>query len=175
MACLFPGARMCDAYWRNILARWTPSPTRRRRPGTPNGYYDPDFGDIRPDLLQARAATSGPLVAFDPLAHGIPPVAVGGEPDQWLALQVAADALADAGYARAPTRPCAADGGHPRQGDVPERRQRRWRSSAAWSSARRSSCCKALHPEHTEEELEALRAELQRVAAAARAPRRCPG
>src|SRR6185312_11125279 len=38
----------------------------------------------------------GKLVSFDPLKHGIPPVSVGGEPDQWLALQLAYDAMADA-------------------------------------------------------------------------------
>ena len=37
---------------------------------------------------------------FDPLEHGIMPRAVeGGEPDQWLALHVAREALRDAGYA----------------------------------------------------------------------------
>src|SRR5207249_4212295 len=39
------------------------------------------------------------LAYFDPLANGVVPRAIaGGEPDQWLALQLARDALADAGY-----------------------------------------------------------------------------
>src|SRR5439155_26166471 len=44
-----------------------------------------------------RGGYLGDLATFDSLAYGIPPVAVGGEPDQWLALKVAHDALADAG------------------------------------------------------------------------------
>ena len=39
------------------------------------------------------------MSAFDPLVDGVPPVSVGGEPDQWLALRMAREAMADAGYA----------------------------------------------------------------------------
>ena len=49
-----------------------------------------------------RGGYLGPLASFDPLAYGIPPVAVGGEPDQWLALRLARDALADAGCSELP-------------------------------------------------------------------------
>ena len=72
-----------------------------------------------------RGGYLGALASFDPLAHGIPPIAVGGEPDQWLALRVARDALADAGLRRAARRDVRdAHGGHPRQGHLPQRRQR---------------------------------------------------
>ena len=58
-------------------------------------HYDPEFSD--PDKVYTRkGGYLGQLAEFDPLPHGIPPVAVGGEPDQWLALQLAQDALADA-------------------------------------------------------------------------------
>ena len=66
----------------------------------PDVYYDPEFADEDRTYCK-RGGYLGALARFDPLAHGIPPVAVGGEPDQWLALQVARDALADAAQERA--------------------------------------------------------------------------
>ncbi len=96
MACLFPGAGDLDAYWRNILGGLDATSDPPPQAWDPDVYYDPDFAD--PDRTYCkRGGYLGSLARFDPLAHGIPPVAVGGEPDQWLALQVATDALADAG------------------------------------------------------------------------------
>ena len=73
-------------------ARSTPPPTRRREAWDPDVYYDPDFDDEDRTYCK-RGGYLGELAEFDPLAHGIPPVAVGGEPDQWLALHIARDAL----------------------------------------------------------------------------------
>jgi acyl transferase domain-containing protein/phosphopantetheinyl transferase (holo-ACP synthase) len=101
MSCLFPGARDVDAYWRNILAKFDATSDPPPEAWDPDVYYDPDFTDVDRTYCK-RGGYLGALAKFDPLAHGIPPVAVGGEPDQWLALQVATDALADAGEAELP-------------------------------------------------------------------------
>jgi acyl transferase domain-containing protein/phosphopantetheinyl transferase (holo-ACP synthase) len=101
MACLFPGAGDLDAYWRNILGGLDATSDPPPESWDPDVYYDPDFAD--PDRTYCkRGGYLGALAQFDPLAHGIPPVAVGGEPDQWLALQVATDALKDAGATELP-------------------------------------------------------------------------
>lgn len=97
MSCLFPGARDLDAYWRNILGKVDAVTDPPPESWDPSVYFDPTSTD--PDRVYCkRGGYLGSLVGFDPLSHGIPPVAVGGEPDQWLALQLARDALADAGY-----------------------------------------------------------------------------
>ena len=99
MSCLFPGAEGLDAYWRNILGKvdavTNPPPEARET----EQYFDPESHD-GDRVYCKRGGYLGSLAAFNPLSHGIPPVAVGGEPDQWLALQLAHDALADAGCLR---------------------------------------------------------------------------
>ena len=96
MAALFPGAADLSAYWRNIAAgvdavtdvpaaRWDAS------------YYDPATPASDRFYCRRGGFVDG-LATFDPTRFGIMPVAVAGaEPDQLLALQVAADAIADAG------------------------------------------------------------------------------
>ncbi|MGH4009260.1 MAG: type I polyketide synthase [Pseudonocardiaceae bacterium] len=98
MAAVFPGAADLATYWWNILAgvdaitdvpaaRWDPS------------YYDPEAAASgRSDRLYCRRGGFVAGVGFDPVRFGIMPVAVsGGEPEQLIALHVAAEALADAG------------------------------------------------------------------------------
>jgi acyl transferase domain-containing protein len=101
MSCLFPGAPNLEAYWQNILGKVdavTDPPPEARETAR---YFEPNSRD--PDRVYCkRGGYLGSLATFDPLAHGIPPVAVGGEPDQWLALELARDALADAGYTNGP-------------------------------------------------------------------------
>jgi acyl transferase domain-containing protein/phosphopantetheinyl transferase (holo-ACP synthase) len=96
MAAVFPGAPDLATYWKNLEAgvdaigdvpatRWDPV------------YFDPAARAI--DRFYCRR---GGFVepTFDPLAFGIMPVTVrGAEPDQLLALAVAAAALDDAGVA----------------------------------------------------------------------------
>ncbi len=161
MACLFPGARDVDAYWRNILGRVDATSDPPPESWDPDVYYDPDFNDTDRTYCK-RGGYLGALARFDPLAHGIPPVAVGGEPDQWLALQVASDALADAG-----------------EGELPE--EVRARTAVIFGKGTYLNGGNAvalqrglvigetldlihqLYPERTEQELEQLRVELQRV------------
>ena len=130
MACLFPGAPDLDAYWRNILAKVDATSDPPPEAWDPDVYYDPEFTDVDRTYCK-RGGYLGRLAAFEPLAHGVPPVAVGGEPDQWLALQVAHDALADAGMDGAARRDPCPHGDRARQGDLPERRQRDRRPARA--------------------------------------------
>jgi len=101
MACMFPGACDVDAYWRNILGKVDATSDPPPEAWDPDVYYDPDFADVDRTYCK-RGGYLGAMAQFDPLAHGIPPVAVGGEPDQWLALKIARDALADAGKTELP-------------------------------------------------------------------------
>ena len=97
MACLFPSAPNVDAYWRNILTKVDAISDPPPEAWDAGVYYDPDSPDTD-RVYCKRGGYLGALAAFDPLAHNVPPVAVGGEPDQWLALRVAREAMADAGY-----------------------------------------------------------------------------
>ncbi|MCK7501608.1 MAG: hypothetical protein MZW92_75035 [Comamonadaceae bacterium] len=94
MACIFPQAPDLKTFWNNVL-------------GGVDAIGDPDplWGAER--YLEAgriRTAKGGflrDLYRFDPREFGIMPNSVdGGETDQYLALLVARDALADAGHLR---------------------------------------------------------------------------
>lgn len=97
MAALFPGAADLDAYWRNLVdgvdaitevprARWEPE------------FFDPEQAH-RPDRFYCRRGgfVDG-LATFQPLRFGVMPASVPAiEPDQLIALNVAAAAIDDAG------------------------------------------------------------------------------
>jgi acyl transferase domain-containing protein/phosphopantetheinyl transferase len=99
MAALFPGAADLESYWRNIVAgvdAVTDVPASR----WDAEYYDPDaWAHPASDRFYCRrGGFVDDLASFEPAAFGIMPVAVEGtEPDQLLALRVAAAAIADAG------------------------------------------------------------------------------
>ncbi len=161
MACLFPGAEDLDAYWHNIVAGVDATSEPPPEAWDPAVYYDPEFADTDRTYCQ-RGGYLGGLARFEPLAYGIPPVAVGGEPDQWLALRVASDALADA-----------------RQGELPE--QVRARTAVVLGKGtylnggnaiavqrmmvigQTIELIRSLYPDSSEEQLERLRSELQGV------------
>jgi len=98
MACVFPGARDAAEYWSAVVAgsdavtevpaeRW-PAEVYHAGDGPADRYTPSRWGGFLPP------------VGFDPLAYGIPPASLGSvETAQLLALDVAAAALADAGYA----------------------------------------------------------------------------
>ena len=99
MACIFPKAPDLESYWNNILdkvdAIGEPIPeweaARYQRSGRPE--HD--------SVYTEKGGFLGDLYRFDPTEFGIMPSSLdGGEPDQFLALKVAADALADGGYLR---------------------------------------------------------------------------
>ncbi|MFG2092171.1 SDR family NAD(P)-dependent oxidoreductase [Streptomyces sp. NPDC048612] len=99
MACCYPGAADAARYWSNVVTgvdSVTEVPAERWDAAI---YHDPDparAGERTP----SRWGGFLPDVPFDALAHGIPPASLTGiEPVQLLALDAAAKALADAGYA----------------------------------------------------------------------------
>ena len=172
MACLFPGAGDLDAYWRNILAGVDATSDPPPEAWDPEVYYDPDFADTDRTYCK-RGGYLGKLARFDPLAHGIPPVAVGGEPDQWLALQVATDALADAGASelsaevRARTAVIFGKGTYLNGGNAVALQR-------GLVIGQTLDLLRQLDPWRSEEELERLRGELQR-ALPALGPETVPG
>ncbi len=101
MACLFPGACDLDAYWRNILEKVDATSDPPPEAWDSEADFDPSFTDHDRTYCK-RGGWLGDLATFDPLAYGIPPISVGGEPDQWLALKLAHDALRDAGALELP-------------------------------------------------------------------------
>ena len=98
MACLFPSAPNVQTYWQNIVDKVDAVTDPPAEAWDSDIYYDPDSSE-NDRVYCKRGGYIGPLAYFDPLKHGVIPTAIdGSEPDQWLALQVAYDALANAGY-----------------------------------------------------------------------------
>ncbi len=101
MACVFPKAPDLATFWRNIsggVDAITDAPPQR---------LDPRFfeaGASAPDRFNAcRGGFIDDYAQFDAAAFGIMPIAAqGAEPDQLLALKIAVEAVADAGYAERP-------------------------------------------------------------------------
>ncbi|HUD71950.1 MAG TPA: beta-ketoacyl synthase N-terminal-like domain-containing protein [Dongiaceae bacterium] len=101
MSCLFPKAPHLAAFWENILAG-VDAISEPPEGSWTHAVHDPD--SVTNDRLYTkRGGSVGDLARFDPLAFGVMPKAVdGAEPEQFIALQLAKDALADAGYADRP-------------------------------------------------------------------------
>jgi len=97
LACIFPDADDADAFWRNILNRL--SAIREVPPDRwdPDRYYDPD-----PNVPDRSSSKLGAFIEGfekDPVKFRIPPVSAPSiDRLQFLALEVAHRALADAGY-----------------------------------------------------------------------------
>lgn len=94
MACIFPQAPDVVSFWRNILAGVDaisePTSEWEARRYLESGRIKTAHGGWLKDLYR-----------FDPKEFGIMPNSIdGGEPDQFLALRVAREALDDAGYAK---------------------------------------------------------------------------
>ncbi len=92
MACLFPQAPDLASFWQNIVggvdAVSEPAPAWDAERYLQSGRIKTAFGGYLKELFR-----------FDPREFGIMPNSLdGGEPDQFLALRIARDALADAGY-----------------------------------------------------------------------------
>ncbi len=98
MASIFPGASSTDALWANIVAGANSITEVSPERWDVDRYFDPDGtpGETTPSKWGGFV----PEVGFDPFAYGIPPNSLASiEPVQLLSLEVAAQALADAGYA----------------------------------------------------------------------------
>ncbi len=97
MSCVFPGAQDIRAYWNNILAKVDAVGDPPPDWGV-DSFYDAESRDNDRTYCK-RGGWLGELATFDPVALGVMPASVdGGEPDHFLALQAAHDALQDAGY-----------------------------------------------------------------------------
>lgn len=155
MSCIFPKAPNIDRFWNNILEKVDAVTD------PPDGTWDPslyyDAASTESDRVYCKkGGFLGELARFDALGNNVPPNAVGGEPDQWLALQLAREALADAGYEAVDER-------------VRHRTAVVLGRGATFSAGTAISVqhslvvtqtlrlIQQLHPEYSEEELEALR------------------
>jgi acyl transferase domain-containing protein/phosphopantetheinyl transferase len=94
MACLFPGAEGLEQFWRNI--RGKEIQIGEPQPGWGAERHLSGTGATR--ISTAAGGYLRELYRFDPSELGVMPNSVdGGEPDQFIALKLARDALADAG------------------------------------------------------------------------------
>lgn len=98
VACTYPGARRASDFWTNIVNRVDAISEVSREHWDPDVFYDPD--PAKPDRLYCKKGGWIPdTFTFDPAKFGIPPASVeGGEPDHYLLLRCAFEALDDAGY-----------------------------------------------------------------------------
>ncbi len=107
MACLFPGAGDVRAFWQNVVdgvdaitdapPGWWPDVYRDAAPGLPTAGRGNDR------VYTTKGGFLGDLSRFKPARYGVMPTSVeGAEPDHFLALRCAVEALADAGI---PERP----------------------------------------------------------------------
>ncbi|MEV5571935.1 SDR family NAD(P)-dependent oxidoreductase [Spirillospora sp. NPDC052269] len=100
MACVYPGASDLGEYWSNIVHgvdAVTDVPAER---WNVERYHDAEAGARPEGRTPSRWGGFIPRVPFDALEYGIPPTSLASiEPVQLLALEVAARALRDAGYA----------------------------------------------------------------------------
>ncbi|WP_419788551.1 beta-ketoacyl synthase N-terminal-like domain-containing protein [Mucilaginibacter sp. SP1R1] len=98
MACIFPGAKNIEEYWRNIILGKdcvTEVPDERWNKEL---YYDPE--STASDMSHSKWGGFIPGIDFDPLEFGIPPQSLAAiEPTQLLTLMVAKQAMENAGYA----------------------------------------------------------------------------
>ena len=99
MSCLFAGSPDLDTYWHNIVSKVDSITDPPPDEWDPKIFYDPT-SKSNDRVYCKRGGYIGDLSQFRPMDFGIMPITVdGGEPDQWLALRVAQEALVDAGYA----------------------------------------------------------------------------
>ena len=103
MACAFPGAPDLETFWHNIVNKVdaiTDVPPER---WDPEIFFDPkSFANDR--VYSKRGGYLTYPVQFNPSDVGVIPITIiHGEPEQFLALMVARQSLADAGYLDRPT------------------------------------------------------------------------
>ena len=97
MACIYPGAKNIEEYWRNIISGKdciTEVPDERWNKEL---YYDAT--SMNGDKSPSKWGGFIPRIDFDPMEFGIPPQSLAAiEPSQLLSLLVAKQALENAGY-----------------------------------------------------------------------------
>ena len=161
MACIYPGAGNVQQFWENIIhkvdAISDPPPDWEAE-----FYYDPQ-SEADDRTYCKRGGYLGKLAQFNPLEFGVMPNAIDGcVPDHFLALRVAQEALADAGYADAArlaplkerTAVILGHGAYINRGHSALIQHLMVMDSML-------RILKQLHPEYTEQELAALKKELK--------------
>lgn len=100
MACLLPGASNYRMFWKNIQQK------KCFIEDAPDEWLGRRFAENSKDLdriYTRRVGLLGDLAEFDPLAYGVVPNSIpSSEPDHFLALRMAAEALQDSGYDQRP-------------------------------------------------------------------------
>jgi acyl transferase domain-containing protein/phosphopantetheinyl transferase (holo-ACP synthase) len=103
MSCLFPMAPGLAPFFGNILAGRDCLREPNENEWDTINYQNPSGSDFK-KIYCVRGGFVTELADFDPLKYGVMPRAVhGADPDQFLALRVAVEAMADAGYNNLPT------------------------------------------------------------------------
>ena len=174
MSCIYPGADGVQQFWENIIhkvdAISDPPPDWE-----PDFYYDPASTDDDRTYCK-RGGYLRNLARFNPLDFGVMPNAIDGcVPDHFLALRVAQEALADAGYAdsarlspfKERTAVILGHGAYINRGHSALLQHLMVVDSIL-------RVLKQLHPEYTEEELIALKKELK-ASAPPLHPQNAPG
>ncbi|MDY6905216.1 MAG: beta-ketoacyl synthase N-terminal-like domain-containing protein [Thermodesulfobacteriota bacterium] len=97
MACTFPHAPDVKTFWRNIIHKHDAVGDAPSERWSADRFYDPQAGEGAKLYARRGGYLDSPFL-FNPAEFGIMPKAVdGGEPDQFLVLKTAADAMHDAG------------------------------------------------------------------------------
>jgi acyl transferase domain-containing protein/phosphopantetheinyl transferase len=159
MGCRFPGARDLCAYWANILAGR--DCTREVPPDRWEAATFVDPSSLANDRLPgARGGYLDSPIVFDAAEHGIMPRTIaGGEPEQFLVLDTAMAALADAGLAPGDlsgrrVEVVVGRGNYFNRGSLTRLQHGR-------IVAQTTATLAALHPEWSRADLEAVRVELK--------------
>lgn len=159
MACRFPGARDLVAFWSNILQGRDATrdvPSDRWDSAV---FFDPD-STANDRVYCHRGGFLDEPVEFDPSAFGIMPLVVeGGEPEQFLVLDAARAALVDAGMPNGvPDGRCTevviGRGNYFNRGNLTRLQHGR-------IVAQTLALLRSLHPEWSEADFEAVRADLK--------------
>jgi len=97
MACVFPGSPDIESFWLNIIENQDLISEVDPQRWNPSQYFEADASGGKKTPSKWGGFISD--TPFDPLAYGIPPQSVSAiEPVQLLSLEVAKNALIDAGY-----------------------------------------------------------------------------
>jgi acyl transferase domain-containing protein/phosphopantetheinyl transferase len=98
MSCLFPGASNLSQFWTNIVNGVDATRDATAEEWNPEKFYNQTPTSFE-HIYCKRGGFITELADFDPLKYGVMPNSISGsDPDQLLALRVATEALADAGY-----------------------------------------------------------------------------
>ncbi|WP_016950019.1 type I polyketide synthase [Anabaena sp. PCC 7108] len=96
MSGLFAGSQNVDVFWHNILNKADYVQDAPDEWAVP--YFDPSSTELS-RIYTRKVGLLGGLAEFNPLEFGVPPTSIpGSEPDHFLALKLARDALQHAGY-----------------------------------------------------------------------------